>query len=140
MRARIPQVALCAAALALASTGCAPRTLYYWGRYDDALYSHYRNPQDRVAYVESLQTLILEADQRGLRVPPGVCAEYGYALYEQGRPQEAVPWFQREREQWPESRVLMDKMIRNAQHAAQPAPAKRAPAAAPAAVAPEKRP
>jgi hypothetical protein len=123
MSARIAQAAV-VAVLVVASAGCAPATMYHWGRYDDSLYRHYRNPQDQVAYVEALQTLILEADQGGRRVPPGVCAEFGYALYEQGRPQEAVPWFQRERDTWPESRLLMDKMIRNAQQrGAQPAPA-----------------
>jgi hypothetical protein len=140
MRARIA-IAVAAAVVALASSGCRPPSMYYWGGYDQALYTHYRNPQDRVAYVESLRVIIAEAEQRGLRVPPGVAAEYGYALYEEGRPQEAVPWFQRERDQWPESRMLMEKMIRNAQQrAGTRAPAGATPAASPAAGAPEKTP
>jgi hypothetical protein len=129
MRARIA-LAFGVAGLAVASAGCRPPAMYHWGGYDTALYRHYRNPQDRVAYVEALQTVIAEADQRGLRVPPGVCAEYGYALYEEGRPREAVAWFQRERDEWPESRLLMEKMIRNAQ---QRAGAPAGPAVAPAA-------
>jgi hypothetical protein len=142
MRARVV-TAIIAVGLALASSGCRPQTMYYWGGYDDALYRHYRNPQDRVAYVEALQTIIAQADQQGLRVPPGVCAEYGYALYEEGRPQEAVPWFQRERDHWPESRILMEKMIRNAQQRVGTAagPAAAVPAAAqPGPGAPEKTP
>ena len=36
---------------------------------------------------------------------------------------QAIAYFRREREVWPESRVLMDKMIRNAEiRAGQPAP------------------
>ena len=57
---------------------------------------------------------ILEAEQLGQKVPPGICAEFGYALFEEGQAAESLPWFQREKETWPESTVLMDKMIRNA--------------------------
>jgi hypothetical protein len=134
MRSRL-SLALGVASLAAASAGCRPATMYHWGGYDQALYRHYRNPGDRAAYVAALATVIAEADQGGLRVPPGVCAEYGYALYEEGRPQEAVAWFQRERQEWPESRILMDKMIRNAQQR-RGTPAAAGPAAAPAASAP----
>ena len=115
------------AAAALTAAGCAPATMYHWYGYDDALYRHYRNPQDREAFVEALRTTVRDADERGLRVPPGLSAELGYALYEEGRTQDAIPWFDRERQQWPESRVLMEKMIRNAELRG----ARRPPGAAP---------
>jgi hypothetical protein len=117
------RVALALAALATAACG-GGRGLYYWNGYDVALYQHYRNPQDRESFVAALAATVRQADERGLRVPPGVSAELGYALYEEGRTPEAVPWFERERREWPESQVLMDKMIRNArQRAAQQPPA-----------------
>jgi hypothetical protein len=120
-----------AVALAAVAAGCAPGTRYHWGQYDTALYQHYRNPQDHEAWVEALRTTILEAEQLGLKVPPGVCAEYGYALFEEGQAAQAVPWFQREKETWPESTVLMDKMIRNAQRrGTQPPPPTQGPAGA----------
>lgn len=127
MRARLLAVA---AAAALAA--CVPTQQYYhWGNYDRTLYQHYRNPQDRAAFVEALKIAILEAEQRGDKVPPGVCAEYGYALYEEGQAAESLRWFQREKETWPESTILMDKMIRNAQRrGAQPPPAGQGPAGA----------
>src|SRR5512139_2430901 len=106
------------AAAALAALACAacggPKTLYHWNGYDETLYRHYRNPQDREAYVASLWTTIQTAQERGLRVPPGVYAEYGYALFEEGRTEESIPWFELEARDWPESRVLMQKMVRNA--------------------------
>ncbi len=49
----------------------------------------------------------------GGRVPPGLYAEYGYALYEAGQANEALIYFGKEKEKWPESAVIMDKMIRN---------------------------
>ena len=110
-----------AAAAALASA-CAPQARYHWGDYDVALYRHYNTPGDRDAWVESLRTIILQAEQLGEKVPPGVCAEYGYALLEEGQAAASVPWFQREKDTWPESAVLMEKMIRNAKRFAPPPP------------------
>ncbi len=102
------------AALACAACGGGRSTLYGWNGYDDALYRHYRNPQDHEAFVAALWATIQSAREKGLRVPPGLYAEYGYALYEEGRMEEAVPWFELEARDWPESRLLMQKMIRNA--------------------------
>lgn len=120
------RAALLAAALAavLGGAACTPRsTLYDWDGYDDALYRHYRQPQDRDTWVESLKTAVLAAEAQGRRVPPGLYAEYGYALYEEGVYPQAVAYFRKEREQWPESRFLMEKMIRNAElRSGQPAP------------------
>lgn len=121
-------------ALAVAATACAPATLYRWNGYDDRLYAHYRNPQDREAWVEGLKVAILDAEGAGRRVPPGVYAEYGYALQEEGRMAEAITYYGRERDTWPESRLFMEKMIRNAQRRQAPgapgAPAPVGPAGA----------
>ncbi len=116
-----PRVAL-ALALAAAVSGCASQTVYHWNGYDEALYRHYRDPAGREAWVEALRTTILEAEQEGRKVPPGLYAEYGYALLEEGKSKEAVVWFEKEKAKWPESRLLMEKMIRNAgQRPVQPA-------------------
>jgi hypothetical protein len=101
--------------LGAAATGCAGRQgMYHWGAYDSALYAHYQNPTDREPWITALKTTILEAEQEGLRVPPGLYAEYGYALVEEGNSPQAIVYFQKEKAKWPESAVLMDKMIRNA--------------------------
>jgi hypothetical protein len=102
--------ALAGAALALG--GCVP-TRYAWGDYEQALYNHQRSPQERQAFVAALQLSVLEAGQGGRLMPPGLFAEYGYALYEAGDLKQAVLYFEKERDLWPESRVLMEKMIRN---------------------------
>lgn len=101
--------------LALSAQGCAPSRKYAWGAYDSTLYAHYKNPQNLEAHLERLQEIVqkAEAESPG-RVPPGLYAEYGYALYETGRTDEAVASFDKEKAQWPESNVLMEKMIRNA--------------------------
>jgi hypothetical protein len=124
------RAALLATAVALAASGCAQKSaLYHWGTYDESLYRHYKNPQEREAWVESLKTAILEAEQDGRRVAPGLYAEYGYALYEEGKPKDSIVYFEKEKTKWPESRPLMEKMIHNAERRAglaSPAAAKAA--------------
>lgn len=118
MTPRAVAVALAVAAL----SGCASQSMYTWSDYDVALYRHYREPAGREAWVEALKTAVLEAEQEGRKVPPGLYAEYGYALLEEGQRKEAVVYFEKEKTKWPESRLLMEKMIRNAgQRPVQPA-------------------
>jgi hypothetical protein len=104
-----------ALALALSAVACVPSSYYHWGDYNELLYAHYRAPQEREAWVEGLKTTILAAEQRDAKVPPGLFAEYGYALLEEGRTGQAVVYFQKEQALWPESRYLMEKMVRNAE-------------------------
>jgi hypothetical protein len=128
---RAPRLAVLAVLAALGGTGCVQQQMYHWRGYDDGLYRHYRNPQEREQWVETLKTVILEAEEGGRKVPPGVYAEYGYALYEERAWPQAIVYFEKERAKWPESTILMDKMIRNAQRqAGNPPPAARKPAAA----------
>jgi hypothetical protein len=118
--------------LALSTGACAgPTTYYAWGSYSETLYAHYRAPQDREAWIAGLKATILEAEQDGKRMPPGVYAEYGYALFEEGDTRQAVTYFQKEQELWPEARFFMQKMIRNAeQRGRQPRPPTTGPAGA----------
>lgn len=119
------------AALAL-TAACVPATRSYsWGNYDQALYRHYKAPGERARFVEELKVVILQAEQAGQKMPPGLYAEYGYALYEEGQRDGAVQYFGKEKALWPESQVFMDKMIQNAQRQpAAPAGAKGEAAAA----------
>jgi hypothetical protein len=112
---RRPPFLLLAAFVAVAATGCAPKTAYLWGDYDSVLYSHYANPQDSERYLERLGQIVQRAEVEKDKVPPGLYAEYGYALFEAGRLDEALTYYRKEREEWEESRVFMDKMIRNTQ-------------------------
>ena len=46
------------------------------------------------------------------RVAPGLYAEYGYLLMIKNEDSKAKTYFQKEKRSWPESTVLMDKMIK----------------------------
>lgn len=93
--------------------GCAPGSKYAWGKYDSTLYAHYKNPQDKEAHLERLKEIVQNAESKDC-VPPGLYAEYGYALYETGNVPQAIAYFEKEKAKWPESNVFMEKMIRNA--------------------------
>lgn len=93
--------------------GCASQR-YVWKNYDGKLYQYYKNANKRDALIEELQKIIQEGEKKNA-VPPGIYAEYGYLLYESKQYQEAIDLFRREKARWPESTVLMDKMIANAE-------------------------
>jgi len=95
--------------------GCAAQPRYTWCKYDCLLYDHYKNPEQNAEFIEALKEAVLEGEAAG-QVPPGIYAEYGYALYEQGNNPLAIQYFQKESEKWPESRVFMAKMITNVQN------------------------
>ena len=115
-----------AAAILVALTSACAQPMYRWGDYDQAVYHHYRNPADHLAFVEELGTIIRENEQGGARMPPGCYAEYGWALYEEGRFQEASAFFEKEQKAWPESGVLMQKMIALANRSRSPGNARPA--------------
>lgn len=104
--------ALCLFMITLAQ-GCASSRKYAWGKYDTDLYYHYKKPQDREGHIERLREIVENAEAED-QVPPGLYAEYGYCLYEMGNNDEAVIYFEKEKAKWPESNVLMEKMVRNA--------------------------
>lgn len=89
---------------------CAQPTVYNWGDYDSGLYAYYKDSEK----MDDLMAALNEAIQMGevdSRVPPGMYAEYGYLLMVRGRRDEAVVYFNKEKSAWPESTVLMDKLI-----------------------------
>ena len=87
--------------------------MYAWGKYDTTLYQHYKSPQEKEAHLERLAEILKNAEAKDM-VPPGLFAEYGYALYEIGKIPGAIIYFEKEKAKWPESNVLMTKMINNA--------------------------
>jgi hypothetical protein len=94
--------------------GCAAQPRYTWCKYDCLLYDHYKNPVQNEEFIEALKEAVLKGEAAG-QVPPGIYAEYGYVLYEQGNNPLAIQYFQKEADKWPESRVFMAKMITNVQ-------------------------
>lgn len=91
-------------------SGCAATNKYHWGNYEKSLYGYYKNPSEMETLTESLADVIAEGEVDG-KVPPGIYAEYAYILYISGKKQESIRYFEKEKKSWPESSVLMEKMI-----------------------------
>lgn len=105
------RLALVTLASLLLLGGCqSSRGLYYWGGYESGLYGYYKNPEQLATL--SKQVLQTIESSRG-RVPPGLYAEYGTLLWQQGKTDQAISYYTKERDLWPESRPLMDTMIKN---------------------------
>ena len=107
---------LCAAAilLGLPLAACAPPTLYDWGGYDQALYEFHREPAEQVAFMKVLREVIDKNESVGKKVPPGIYAEYGYQALSIGKTREAIVFFEKESDAWPEARQFMEVMIKYA--------------------------
>lgn len=94
--------------------GCVPQTQYAWNNYDSKLYNHYKDPSQKEEFSQALKETVEEAESSN-RVPPGIYAEYGFLMYEQGNSLQAIQYYQKEADKWPESRAFMTKMINTAQ-------------------------
>jgi hypothetical protein len=103
-------ILMAAASFAL---GCVPNpTLYEWGQYEQTLHAAYKNPSAIPEFQAELLGLIQASELNGSPPPPGIYAEYGYALYLRGQFNGAIVYFAKERETWPESAVLMTTVIK----------------------------
>ena len=96
-----------------ALSACVPRTLYYWGRYEDLVYDMYAKPgnADPGTQVAKLTEDIDKAHAEGKPVPPGVHAHLGYLYYQQGNLGGAQQEFQTEKTLFPESAAFIDGML-----------------------------
>ena len=90
--------------------GCVAHSRYNWSSYDTKMYKHYKNPAEREVFVQALKEILDDAEPEG-KVPPGIYAEYGFVMYEQGNSQQAILYYQKEANKWPESRAFMNKLI-----------------------------
>jgi hypothetical protein len=113
------------AAVAALLSGCATtHDKYAWGSYDHSLYVYYKDPATVGALSQRLEATIKDADSTKAVVAPGIYAEYGYLLLQQGKAQDAIGAFQQEEKRWPESKVFMDRMIQVASSQAKTSSAK----------------
>lgn len=102
---------------AAAMTGCATtgNSLYSWGSYEKDLYRYYLQADKRPEVVHDYLDFIAKLESRNQRPAPGLYAEAGTFLLLQGRPQEAIVYYDKEQQAWPESQYFMGKLIENLQ-------------------------
>ncbi|MCH7394871.1 DUF4810 domain-containing protein [Acinetobacter dispersus] len=96
--------------------GCAagPQPLYSWGSYTQQTYLMYNQPEKATpsAQIIKLEAEIEKAKAKNQAVPPGLYAHLGLLSLQVNNAQKAVEYFQLERQVYPESTVLMDRLLR----------------------------
>ena len=93
-------------------TGCV-QNKYNWNGYDKGLYEAYKDPNQVVALQIKLQETIDTLEKEKQVVPPGLYAELGTLYLQEGDVEKAKKYYAKERDAWPESKTLMDTLIKN---------------------------
>lgn len=109
-------------------TGCATDTrLYNWGKYEQTLFTVYHDPeykeqaiQQYINFINQQQALNKQninkksANKQTIKqLAPGLCAEAGTFMLEQGDYKNALVFYKMEYELWPESRPMLGALIQN---------------------------
>ena len=103
--------------LIISSIGCAPKRMYYWGNYSDTLYAYKQNSNDEtlLKHMQELNKIVEESNKYYKRVPPGVYGELGYLSFKSNKTKEAIEYFNFEKQLYPESTILMDRLIKKSE-------------------------
>lgn len=104
------------AVMSLSLVGCAsgPKSLYSWGTYPQQTYlllsvPEKTSPQEQIA---KLEKDIEKAKAKNAAVPPGLYAHLGLLNLNLNNGPRAVEYFELGRQVYPESTVLMDRLLK----------------------------
>lgn len=108
---------LLAGLLAALLSGCAnrPQPLYYWGNFQDQQYAYFKGERGPEDGIQNLEKVREEAKSRGKLVPPGFQAHLGMLYGLTGRTDLFEQNLLAERQQFPESSVYVDFLLKNKQ-------------------------
>ena len=102
--------------VSLSLVGCAtaPKSLYSWGEFPQQTYltlslPEKATPQDQVL---KLEKDIEKAKAKNLAIPPGMYAHLGLQYLNMNDAPRAIQYFELERQVYPESTVLMDRLLK----------------------------
>ena len=92
-----------------------PKPLYSWGNYQENMYGYVKTNTDKslVELMNTYQVIIEKQTGERQTVPPGICADYGYLLYKQGKTEEGLSFLKKEIALYPESAVFISRIIKN---------------------------
>ena len=107
---------LLGAVMSLSLVGCAsgPKSLYSWGTYPQQTYlllsvPEKTSPQEQIA---KLEKDIEKAKAKNAAVPPGLYAHLGLLNLNLNNGPRALEYFELERQVYPESTVLMERLLK----------------------------
>lgn len=102
--------------MSLSLVGCAsdPQSLYSWGTYPQQTYlllsvPEKTSPQEQIA---KLEKDIEKAKAKNAAVPPGLYAHLGLLNLNLNNGPRALEYFELERQVYPESTVLMERLLK----------------------------
>ena len=92
--------------------GCV-QTQHDWGDYSNELYTYYKNPtpEERIELTDELLEIFERVEKKGAIPPPGLYAEYGTFLFQNGDFPGAITFYTKEKKAWPDSTQFMDSLI-----------------------------
>ena len=100
--------------LVFSTVGCTTTTgLYSWGNYENDLFIYYHKPEYKDDVVKDQLQFLSELEQKNKKPPPGLLAEAGTMLLLQGDTDKAIQYYEKEADTWPESEILMRKIVSN---------------------------
>jgi hypothetical protein len=104
---------LLGAAACLSACVTPPKPLYAWGSYEELIYTAHATPGagDAQTQVTALEKDYQVARSTNQPLPPGWHAHLGYLYFQLGKTDQALQEFNTEKVQFPESKVLMDRLI-----------------------------
>lgn len=107
-----------AALAGLLLVGCAnrPQPLYYWGDFQNQQYAYFKGEKGPEDGIQSLERIREEAKSRGKSVPPGLQAHLGLLYGQTGRSDLFEQGLLAERQQFPESSVYLDFLLKKNQN------------------------
>ncbi|GDY28223.1 hypothetical protein AHAT_41130 [Agarivorans sp. Toyoura001] len=88
-------------------------TLYNWGGYDEGIYEYYYDPVEAANFPELMEAHILQLENNNQTPAPGLYAEVGTFKLKTGDINNAISFYKKEAETWPESKPLMDAIVQN---------------------------
>ena len=85
---------------------------FYWGNYSQTLYQFKKNPNKKTSrqHKKELMRIIEKSEELGVSTPPGIQAELGYMMFNDGKLKRGMTLIKKEEKTYPESRVLMKKI------------------------------
>ena len=100
-------------ALLAVFSSCVSSIKYYWGDYENNIYTQYQAPGKVTPeyQIEKMQADIQRAASKDQPLPPGFYAHLGYQYLQVGKAGDARKYFTAEKRAFPESAVLMDRFL-----------------------------
>jgi hypothetical protein len=102
------------AGLALLAVSCQSTHLYSWYNYQSDYYHYLKNGDEDSLdkLIKTYEKIIAKQTAERKIVPPGIYADYGYALLEKGKAKEAKAMFAKEIELYPESEPFISAILK----------------------------